>query len=228
MLFNIEDPIAKAFMPRYLVASVARIYEPGCLVRQLPVLIGPQGVGKTELGRSLFGHNHYGDGLTSRLDIDDITRLTRVWCLELGELDGITRRTQQEHFKAFISRRVDIARRKYAAGEEDFPRRSVFWGSSNGAPLRDPTGSTRFVCIRIPDKKLPTERVALLRDQIWQRAVLAYREGLQWYSTDQELLEISNRNTDYVQIDPWSETITAYLDHQTLFPVPLELIYNRL
>jgi len=228
LLFNIADPVAASFMPRFLVAAVARIFEPGCLVRQLPVLVGPQNIGKTELGRALFGHTHFGDGLSNKLDVDDVTRLTRVWCLELGELDGITRRTQQEHFKAFISRRVDIQRRKYAAGEEDFPRRSVFWGTSNGAPLRDPTGSSRFVCIRLPDERLPFAHVSLMRDAIWQRALKEYREGYQWYSTDTELEAINSRNTDYVQLDPWAEVITPYLDAQKIFPVTTELIYNRL
>jgi len=228
LLFNIDDPIAAGFMPRFLVAAVARIFEPGCLVRQLPVLVGPQNIGKTELGRALFGQTHFGDGLSNKLDVDDVTRLTRVWCLELGELDGITRRTQQEHFKAFISRRVDIQRRKYAAGEEDFPRRSVFWGTSNGTPLRDPTGSSRFVCIRLPNERLPFAHVSLMRDAIWRRALEAYREGYQWYSTDSELEAINSRNTDYVQLDPWAEVIISYLDAQKIYPITTELIYNRL
>ena len=47
-LFNIDDPIARAFMPRYLVAAVKRAIEPACENRQIPVLIGPQNIGKTE------------------------------------------------------------------------------------------------------------------------------------------------------------------------------------
>ena len=228
LLFNIEDPVAASFMPRFMVAAVARVFEPGCLVRQLPVLVGPQNIGKTELGRALFGHSHFGDGLSNKLDIDDVSRLTRVWCLELGELDGITRRTQQEHFKAFISRRVDIQRRKYAAGEEDFPRRSVFWGTSNGAPLRDPTGSTRFVCITLPEQRLPFAHVSLLRDAIWRRAVQAYREGFQWYSTDEELEVIRSRNEDYVNLDPWADVLIPFLEEQRIEPVTTELLFQRL
>ena len=45
-----------------------------------------------------------------------MTRLQFVWGMELGELNGITRRTQQEKLKAFLSRRVDLVRRKYAPG----------------------------------------------------------------------------------------------------------------
>ena len=83
-----------------------------CQLRQTPVLQGDQGIGKTELGRALFGHDCYGDGLTPALDIDDVTKLQHVWGMELDELNGITRRTQVEKLKAFLSRRVDLVRRK--------------------------------------------------------------------------------------------------------------------
>ena len=231
LLFNIDDPVASIFMSRYLVAAVARVLKPGCLVRQLPVLVGPQGIGKTELGRALFGSGFYTDGLSPKLDIDDVTRLTRVWCLELGELDGITRKTQLEHLKAFLSRRVDISRRKYGRGDEEFLRRSVFWGTSNSAPLRDPTGSNRFVCIRLPEKKLPSAHIEVLRDAIWTKALQCFHAGEQWYSTDEEMLEINQRNSDYVQIDPWADIIIpmlGYKKEQNLLPVRLEAIYERL
>ena len=63
-LFDIDDEIADQLMPRYLVGAVARVITPGCQLRQTPVLQGGQGIGKTELGRALFGHDFYDDGLT--------------------------------------------------------------------------------------------------------------------------------------------------------------------
>ncbi len=129
-LFNIEDEITKKYMKRFLVAAVKRVEEPACIVRQLPVLIGPQNIGKTELGKALFSPAFYGSGVSGKFDVDDITKLERVWCLELGELDGITRKSQIEAFKAFISETKDISRRKYGKGMEDIPRRSIFWASS--------------------------------------------------------------------------------------------------
>ena len=47
-LLGIDDPIAAAFLPRYLISAVARVFEPGCYVRQTPVLIGKQERGKSE------------------------------------------------------------------------------------------------------------------------------------------------------------------------------------
>ena len=76
----------------------------------MPVLLGRQFIGKTELGRALLGHTYFTNGLSPKLDVDDITRLTRAWYLEIRELDRMTRLTQQEQLKAFISRRVEIHR----------------------------------------------------------------------------------------------------------------------
>jgi hypothetical protein len=212
LLFNINDPHAGIFLRKYLIGAVARALDPGCAMRQLPVLIGPQGIGKSRAGRELFGPEFFSDQLTSRLDVDDVTRLHRHWCCELGELDGITRRTDQESLKAFISRQVDVERRKYARTEEDMPRRSVFWGSSNGAPLRDSTGSSRFVCIALPHAELPVDRVREHRDVIWARAVEQYKAGLAWHSDMAELRALAESNADFEQHDPWMEAIRAHLE----------------
>jgi len=228
-LFDIDDPIADAYMRRYLVGAVARVITPGCQLRQTPVLQGGQGIGKTELGRALFGHDFYGDGLSSALDIDDVTRLQFVWGMELGELNGITRRTQQEKLKAFLSRRVDLVRRKYAPGTEPIQRRSVFWATTNKSPLTDNTGSTRFVMIPLGDDKLPVARVAAARDSIWARAYSEFRNGFQYWSTEKEMDAILARNSDFDLIDPWSDLIGDWLKRQgTAAYVQRQQIYDCL
>lgn len=231
LLFNISDPHAAAFLQKYLIGAVARALDPGCAMRQLPVLIGPQGIGKSRAGRELFGAEFFSDQLTSRLDVDDVTRLHRHWCCELGELDGITRRTDQESLKAFISRQVDVERRKYARTEEDMPRRSVFWGSSNGAPLRDSTGSSRFVCIALPHGDLPIDRIREHRDVIWARAVEQYRAGVAWHSSLAELRSLAENNADFEQRDPWMETIRGYVEVRQfngVLPVQVAEVLERL
>ena len=214
LLLNIDDPIAAAFLPRFLISAVARLYEPGCQVDQTPVLIGPQGIGKTQTGRVLFGAPFFGDGLTHRFDVDDITRLQRVWALELSEVDGITRRSDQEALKAFLTRQTDIDRRKYGENHEGMPRRSVFWGTSNGAPLRDLTGSRRFVCIPVPKRPLPLEAIASIRPALWARAVERYREGVQWFSPPDEAAAIQERNAEHQETDPWVEDLAPFLEQR--------------
>tara|TARA_B100001027_G_scaffold216448_1_gene192853 strand:- start:612 stop:1886 length:1275 start_codon:yes stop_codon:yes gene_type:complete len=226
-LFNVDDPIARAFMPRYLVAAVKRAIEPACEYRQVPVLIGPQNIGKTKLGRSLFG-KYYGGGISTKFDIDDITKLERLWCCELAELDGITRKGQIEAFKTFISDIENFDRRKYGQGIIKITRRSVFWGTSNTPPLNDSSGSTRFVCIPLPKKELPFERVNNAFDAIWSRAYWEYRRGYQCYSPQEEMDLIEERNSDFEFVDSWFEKIEKFLKDTTLVLVETERIHELL
>ena len=52
--FHAEDsPYVRAIGPRYMISSVARIYQPGCKVDHVLVLEGPQGKQKSEALRTL-------------------------------------------------------------------------------------------------------------------------------------------------------------------------------
>ena len=228
-LFGIDDPITARFMQRYAVAAVQRVFEPGCQQRQVPVLLGPQYIGKTELGRALFSDEWYGDGIRSAMDVDDVTLMAQCWAVEFAEFDGFTRKASAEKLKAFISRTTDLVRRKYGKGTERIPRRSVFWGTANKSPLADRTGSTRFVLIELPDKKLPLSRVRLDRDAFWRRALGAYRDGFQSYSTDSELDQIVGRNSGYDMPDPWEEPVGIFLKQRERTPyVTFQDIYGAL
>jgi predicted P-loop ATPase len=213
-LLGINDPIAAAFLPRYLISAVARVFRPGCYVRQTPVLIGKQERGKSELGRILFGAEHWVEGI-GELGKDDLMKAHTAWGVELAELDGVTRRADQERLKAFLTEKTDTYRKPYDRAPEAHHRRFVFWGTSNGAPLRDTTGSTRFVCIPIPDRLLPLDWARQNRSALWSRAVEQYRAGVDWIHTDEPMrAAIAERNSNYQEIDPWAGDIAAYLEQQ--------------
>ena len=230
-LLGVDDPIAAAFLPRYLISAVARVFDPGCYVRQTPVLIGKQERGKSELGRIIFGAEHWVEGI-GELGKDDLMKAHTAWGVELAELDGVTRRADQERLKAFLTEKTDTYRKPYDRAPEAHHRRFVFWGSSNGAPLRDATGSTRFVCIPIPDRLLPLDWARQNRSAIWSRAVEQYRLGIDWMHTDElTRAAIAERNTNYQEIDPWADEVGAYLKQQQAtgqLPVKVAMVLNRL
>lgn len=215
-LLGIDDPIAAAFLPRYLVSAVARVFEPGASVRQVPVLVGPQWRGKSALGRILFGTGHWVEGVGD-LGKDDLLKAHTAWGVELAELDGVTRRADQEKLKAFLTERTDTYRKPYDRAPERHDRRFVFWGTSNAAPLRDTTGSTRFVSIPIPDRMLPLEWAEQNRDALWARAVEQYRAGVQWDLCSEEERElIAARNEDFTEHDPWFDVVRSHLDRKRI------------
>ena len=224
-LLGIDDPIAAEFLPRYLIGAVARVFNPGCDVRQTPVLVGPQWRGKTALGRILFGAEHWISGVGD-LGKDALMRLHTGWGIELAELDGVTRRSDQESLKAFLTETCDSIRRPYDVATVRHLRKFVFWGTSNGAALRDTTGNTRYVTIPIPDRMLPLEWVQRHRNALWARAVEQYKAGVDWNQCSDAIRNaIADRNDNFTELDPWQDRIAQVLKRRALelqLPVKVE------
>ena len=227
-LLGTKDAIARAYFKRFLVAAVARVYEPGCKVRQTPVLHGGQDLGKTELGSAIFGEQWFGsDGLSPQLNHDDVAKVIRFWCFELGELDGY-RGQSVAKMKNFLTQRTDYTRFVYKNSHQELARRSVFWGTSNGIPLNDPTGSSRFVVIPI-ETETPHKDVALAREPLWARALLEYRNGARYWSTADEMAAILERNGDHQTVEPWYDAIRYHAENivkDSRLPVTTEGLYN--
>jgi len=230
-LLGIDHAVAARFLPRYFISAVARTMEPGCEMRQTPVLIGPQWRGKTALGRILFGPSHWVEGVGS-IDRDAIQRAHTAWAVELAELDGVTRRSDPEKLKAFLTEQVDTIQLKYDRFPGKHERRFVFWGTANAAPLADSTGSTRFVCIRLPDRMLPLQWATENRNALWARALQQYRAGVRWDQiSEEERQAINEINNDFQQVDPWSDSIEELLKTRQScerFPVKVPEILQEL
>ena len=213
LLFNIDDPVAAAFLPRFFITAVARTFQPGCIGRQWPVLIGEKGIGKSDLPKLLFNIPALPEGFVDNpgdLQRDGLMKAHRSWCVELAELNGITRRADKEHLKAFLSERTDTYRAPYSRAPASHPRRFVFWGTSNGPPMNE--ADPRFVCIPLPDRMLPFAAVEAARDALWARALAEYRAGTCWHTVAAEFkAALRERNEDHTVTDPWADQVGEYL-----------------
>lgn len=220
-LLGIDNPIAAAFLTQYFIGAVARVMSPGCEARCSPVLVGPQQRGKTTLGRIMFGDDFWVEGL-SDLSKDSRMRCQTAWAVELSELDGITRRSDVESLKTFLTEREDSFRKPYGKGIIKTKRSFIFWGTANRSPLRDLSGNSRFLCIGLPDQMLPLDWALANRKALWARAVEQFSSGTDWRMVSEE--ERSARieaNSNFDQIDPWREIIHCFLgvnpDEMTTF-----------
>lgn len=215
LLFGISDPIAAMFMPKYLVGAVTRLMEPGCPYVATPTLIGGQGIGKSASAKVLFGSQHVCDELSYALDKDDVSRAHRVFCTELSEVDGITGKGDRERLKAFLTRSTDIYRPPYAEVDIECPRRFVFWATSNGNALHDPTGNRRFVSIDLCSKTranpIPLDQIKQYRAAIWSRAFYEYERGFCYELDADEQLIVDGQNELFTVNDPWIDRLSSRL-----------------
>lgn len=177
------------------LSAVARAYQPGCKADVMVVLIGEQGIGKSQGIEKLVPEQAwYTDDLGG--DLSDRRAgegLQGKWLIEFSEFARINRATL-EMVKSYLSRRVDHYRPAYGKMAKDFPWQCIFIGTTNNPiPLQD-IENRRFMPIRCPNILVdiaPTDR-----DQLWAEAVARYKQGENWWVTDRALLETVKRHQE--------------------------------
>jgi hypothetical protein len=178
---EMPEPYLTEVSRKFLVASVARIFEPGCKFDHILVLEGAQGIGKSTAVAELAGPWGLGS-LPNIRDKDALIALQGIWWVEISELATL-RRVDVESYKAFFSASVDKFRVPYSRGWEEFPRQCVFIGTTNHDDyLSDNTGNRRFW----PVKVTRYEFGSLKRDRD-----LLYAEARVLWETFREPLHLS-------------------------------------
>ncbi|RPK29967.1 virulence-associated E family protein [Paenibacillus xylanexedens] len=153
-----EDSLyTRAVSRKSFTAAVARAMEPGVKWDYMPILAGPQGLGKSTFLRYM-GKDWYSDSLTTFEGKDAMELIQGVWLNEVGELTGMSK-SESNAVKQFLSRTEDIYREAYGKRTMPYPRRCVFFGTTNDSEfLRDRTGNRRFWPIDVGIVK-PTKSV---------------------------------------------------------------------
>lgn len=214
--FGTDNPLHATLLKRTLIAAVARVFKPGCKVDTLCILQGDQGFLKSTFWQTLVGESWFTDNLNDANEKDEKLKLRRYWMLEFSEFETAYRRKEVEQLKAFLSSRIDSLRRPYGRAIEDFPRTSIFVGSTNGQEfLHDPTGERRYWVIPVK-QKIPIQMLVEERDQIWAAAVQLYRVGEQWWLTPEEDALLTQANQGWQSSDAWEADILSYLDTKSI------------
>ena len=162
------------------LGPVQRNMDPGCVLSELPILRGPQGVNKdTFLGAIPPDPRYFTDQLMFDMNEKEKTEAIqgKILCA-VGEMSGLFR-AELERVKAFISRRNDNGIRKaFRRDPEELPRRMILVGTSNSRnPLPDDsTGNRRFLVIDCPERRFDNTRaleawMAAHRDQFFAEAL---------------------------------------------------------
>jgi predicted P-loop ATPase len=207
-----DEPIHQIMVKRFLIAAVARVFEPGCKHDCALILQGKQGCGKSTFLKTLASKAYFDDSLGSSSDKDEKIKLHRAWIMEWAELETAFRRRDVSQIKAFMSSATDILRPPYGRSIQILERASVIAGSTNQHQfLADPTGNRRFWVVPMRGQ-LDVAKLSSERDQIWAAATALYKAGEPWYLSNDEKIAVDNDRKQYESIDPWLYPIQEYIE----------------
>lgn len=179
-----EDNIyTRAVMRKSLAAAVARAVVGGVKYDYMPIFTGPQGIGKSTF-LAILGKDWFSDSLTTFSGKEAAELIQGTWINEVGELSAFSKQENQI-IKQFLSKTHDIYRAAYGHRTEKYPRRCVFFGTSNDHEfLKDATGNRRIWPVDVglyPAKKSVWEQLPLEVDQVWAEAYTYWQSGERLY-----------------------------------------------
>lgn len=224
----------KAFGLRWLVACVARNLTrrpDGEKVDTMLIFEGSQGKKKsTALAKlaTIGGVRYFTDSVKDIGSKDTAMVMQSSIIAEIAELDALER-TAVDAVKGWLSQQTDKYRPPYGRHVIDVPRRSILAGTVNPAGagyLRDPTGARRFWPVLVSGT-VDLGGIERDRDQLWAEAVALYRQGAQWWLTDEEEAAAKVEQEKRYARDPWADQIDEIaVTHRGL--LTMKVIYGAL
>ena len=205
----------RAVTRKMFTAAVARCFRPGCKFDQICILSGKQGIGKSLL-LSRMGREWFNDSITSFDGKEARENLRGVWIVELGEMTAFSR-SESEAAKQFLSQTEDRYRAAYGRRTVQYPRRCVFFGTSNSSDfLRDATGNRRYwpidCCFERRTRVVHDDLTPSEVDQLWAEAVARFNAGEELILRDELQKAALAEQQAHTERDPWEGSILDFLD----------------
>ena len=190
----------------FWIGMMARIFNPGCIMRNVVVLEGRQLLGKST-ALSIIGGKWYAESAESIMSKDFYISLAGKFLIEIAELDSFGK-AEVTRVKQVVSCRSDRYRTPYGRVAEDHQRQCIFACTTNEAVyLKDSTGGTRFWPVKCGE--IHNDEIAQHRGQLFSEALHRYRAGEDWYKMPKEATE--QHQEDRRQSDDWEPIISAWL-----------------
>jgi len=167
----------------------------------VPTLIGPQGCGKSTFWQRLLPpqlREYYLDHLNLANKNDKEMALSNSLLINLDEIDKY-KSSQQADLKQTLSKVKVNGRPIYGREQHERPRYASFVATTNNPhPLQDPTGSRRYLCVRIQEGQLIDNESVIEYEQLYAKLVYELTiEHQRYYFTNEEVLAIQRANNRF-------------------------------
>lgn len=170
-----DDAYHRMIALKFMLACVARVFEPGHKFDYSPILHGDQGARKSTfiaiLAQHWFGELSADFSNPQKL----VEQMQGCWIMEIPELSSIGR-SQIEDVKAFLSGTFTKVRMAYAERAGRYMRQQCFMGSTNDAQfLQDTTGNRRWWPVAVSGL-IDTDKFRQNVGMFWGAAMVLYLE----------------------------------------------------
>jgi len=211
-----DNAYTRAVIRKALCAAVGRAVMGGIKFDYMPIFTGPQGIGKSTF-LAVLGMGWFSDSLTTFEGKEAAELIQGTWINEIGELTAMSRQ-ETSAVKQFLSKTHDIYRAAYGRRTNKYPRRCVFFGTSNdGEFLKDATGNRRFWPVDVGlslAKKSVWEELPREVDQIWAEAYLYWALGEQLYLSKELEAMAEEQQEDHREGSAKEGVIYDFLERQ--------------
>lgn len=211
-----------------ICAMYSRIMNPGVQQDFMFILVGDQGIGKSQFFRTLGNfpdHQGYHAVTVTQLGTIDYTMglaLKRAVVLDVDDLENM-RRGDQGELKSFITRVTDAWREIYTTRMVEEPRGFVLTGSTNNRKiLDDMTGNRRYLTLDVRDIRNVKGEFAWcerLRDQLLAECHERWAELKDtWWNIDIQV--INANNSTFAVDDPVLGAVAEMVENDKLIVSP--------
>jgi predicted P-loop ATPase len=236
--FALARAMEREYVDKWMIAGVARAFEPGCKVDYILVLAGEQGCGKSTFARYLTPHEHpdrmvhqiseeeqskkwFIDTLGFENSIshkEERKKMLGRFIIEFPEAERLTKGMKAAEMKVFLSETESPIRDLYKNDYNMFQRRCICIGTTNHYEvLVDSTGSRRFFMVDIGKYRIDTQWVYENRDQIWAQYGAMYREGQDWFLDAEQMKVQTEINQGYRVVDEWGSVVENWVSDKSRF-----------
>jgi putative DNA primase/helicase len=188
-----DTPLNRAVAAKWLVGAVARVEQPGCQMKTILSIEGPQDMGKSTAFKIMaVKPRWFADHISSLASKDSREEVQGKWVIEFAEFDALLR-AEPSRVKSFLSTPTDHYRPAYGRVAQDFERQWVGVATINPGGmgyLRDETGGVRFWPVECavgwpPGRQVDMKALREVRDQLWAEAAQRYRDGATCWIDDE-------------------------------------------